>query len=78
MACWSQVGFQGSPDGQPDYLASVDTGGAFRWIYSGGLGSCGGIPLCIAGAVIDGEGVSELLVDFEDLEEEHTGITGDG
>jgi hypothetical protein len=48
VVCWSQVGFQGSPSGQPDYLASVDNNGAFRWIYSGGLGSCGGTPTELA------------------------------
>jgi hypothetical protein len=46
--CWSQVGFQGSPDGQPDYVAAVNSDGAFTWPYSGGLGSCGGTPLELA------------------------------
>ena len=48
VVCRSPVGFQGSPDGQPDYLAAVDSNGAFRWIYSGGLGSCGTTPLELA------------------------------
>jgi hypothetical protein len=30
VVCYSQVGFQGSPDGQPDYLAAVDSNGAFK------------------------------------------------
>ncbi len=48
VVCWSPLGFQGSPSGKPDYLATVNSNGAFRWIYAGGLGSCGTPGLVLA------------------------------
>ena len=40
--CYAESGFQGSPSGTSDYLASVTSDGAFAWQQAGGLGNCDG------------------------------------
>jgi hypothetical protein len=45
VACYASNGFQGSPTGNPDYLAIVQSNGDFTWQYAGGLGNCGGADI---------------------------------
>jgi hypothetical protein len=45
--CYAPSGFQGSPSGTPDYLASVASNGSFAWQQAGGLGNCDGANITV-------------------------------